>query len=206
MRTKLRLVLGAVLVTALGVSAGTVALFSAATANQDNTITAGTLAINSWRDQGDTIPGPMFYTTPAEGQTPGGTNGLLPTGLWAPGDTHHRVLMVRNEGSLDAWLVSVGADLHSGSMHLANKLQYKVTTDAAGLVVIASGTLGSLIGTDVAFPSKIALNAPAIPIPSRPPKPFHFWVTLPLDADNSYQGETVRVNFFINAEQKKNNP
>jgi predicted ribosomally synthesized peptide with SipW-like signal peptide len=199
MRTKLWLILTAVAVMALGTLAGTFALFSANAAS-NNLFTSGTLTLDSYRDQGDTIPGPMFYTTPTEGQTPGGLPGLYPTGPWAPGDTNHRVLIVKATGSLDAWLTSVGASLDSGSMHLANALTYKVTTDSAGTNIIASGTLGALIsGGDATFSTKVSA-------PVGIPKQLHFWVTLPLSADNSYQGETLRVTFHVNAVQKKNNP
>jgi predicted ribosomally synthesized peptide with SipW-like signal peptide len=198
MRTKLWLILSAVSVIVLGTLGGTFALFSA-NASSNNIFTSGTLTLTSYRDQGDTIPGPMFYTTPAEGST-GTQDGLLPTGYWAPGDTNHRVLIVKDTGSLDAWLTSVGASLDSGSMHLANALTYKVTTDAAGTSIIASGNLGALIaGPDATFTPKVSALVNI-------PKQLHFWVTLPLSADNSYQGETLRVTFHVNAVQKKNNP
>lgn len=207
MRAKLWLSVGVAVMMALGIAGGTLALFSDATASQDSTYTAGTLSLNSWRDQGDTVPGPMFYTTPSEGATTGGLDGLLPTGYWAPGDTHMRVLLVRNTGSLDAWLVGVGADMAPGSsQYLAEKLTYKITTDGAGTNIVASGVLHDLITTDQLFPSKIAHNATTLPVHMRPPKPFYFFVTLPLDADNSYQNLTLRVDFTVHAEQKANNP
>ncbi|HWI64579.1 MAG TPA: SipW-dependent-type signal peptide-containing protein [Symbiobacteriaceae bacterium] len=228
MRAKLWLALGVVGMMTLGVTAGTFALFSASAGPNNNQFTAGTLTLSAVRDQGDTIPGPMFYTTPDEGDTPTGVDGLYPTGPWAPGDSRVRVLLVRNTGSLDAWLTSVGADLASGSMYLADKLRYCIATSpiipldpgeptkniqqpmcpaangpAPGYVAV--GSLGDLINTDHAFDSgNIALNA--TPGPVDPPKPFYFYVSLPLDADNSYQSETLKVNFYINAVQKKNNP
>jgi len=81
-RAKIWLALGAAVVLTLGVTTGTLALFSATTSGSNNTYTAGTLSINSYRDQGDSVPGPMFYTTPIEGQTPSNIPGLRPTGLW----------------------------------------------------------------------------------------------------------------------------
>lgn len=223
MRAKLWLTLGAVSVMALGSMVGTMALFSAGTPNANNQFTAGTLTLDSLRDMGDTVPGPMFYTTPAEGQTPGGVDGLYPTGPWAPGDSKLRVLFVKNTGSLDAWLTTVGADLAAGSTHLAQKLRYCIATAPIGPTepknsqpqcpatngpfpqFVAGGNLLDLINTDHAFDhGKIPLNA--TPGPIDPPKPFYFYVSLPLDADNTYQGETLKVNFYINAEQKKNNP
>lgn len=201
MRLKRLLALAGMLAVMAGASAGTLALFSDSAAPADGTVTAGTLALNSFRDQGDTVPGPMFYTTPAEGETPGGAPGLLPTGPWAPGDTHHRVLIVQNVGSLDAWLTGVGADMQpGGSTHLAQKLEVKVTTDSAGLNVLSSGTMQDFINTDQSFASNLSLNAGPVP------RALHFWVTLPLDADNTYQNETLLVDFHVLAEQKKNNP
>jgi predicted ribosomally synthesized peptide with SipW-like signal peptide len=203
MRAKLMLV--AALVVVLGVSAGTLALFSATSGAANNTFTSGTLSINSVRDQGDTVPGPMFYITPASGNE-GGGNGLYPTGYWAPGDTNMRVLVVKNTGSLDAWMTGVRASMHAGSSrHLADKLQVKVTTDSAGTAVIASGTMGNFLDADQIFPSKLSLNAAHPPLPAIS-KPLYFWVTLPLDADNSYQNETLVVDFTVYAVQKKNNP
>lgn len=221
MRAKLWLTLGVLGVMALGITAGTFALFSASSPASNNQFTAGTLSLDSVRDQGDTVPGPMFYTTPAEGQTPSGDPGLFPTGYWAPGDSKLRVLIVRNTGSLDAWLTSVGADYVSGSMHLANKLRYCIattpivptepknaqpqcpSTNGPFPQFVAVGDLGSLIAADHPFDhGNIGLNAGPLVAPKR----FYFYVSLPLDADNSYQGEDLKVNFLINAVQKKNNP
>ncbi len=201
MRAKLWLTLGGSLAIALGLTVGTLALFTAETPVDSVQFEAGTVRLNSYRDMGDTIPGPMFYTTPTEGQTPGGVPGRRPTGYWAPGDNNVRALFVENSGNLDAWLVGIGAEAQAGSSrHLAEKLQAKVTTDLAGTNVLASGTLASLIDTDQAFATRLALNVgPA-------PRALYFHVTLPLDADNSYQNEVLRVDFHVMAEQKANNP
>ncbi|HEY3365138.1 MAG TPA: hypothetical protein VGK74_08815 [Symbiobacteriaceae bacterium] len=211
MRAKLWIALGALVVMALGITAGTMALFSAQTANSDASFMAGTLNLDSYRDQGDSIPGPMFYTTPLEGQTPGGVPGNRPTGLWAPGDTNMRVLMIRNTGSLDALLTGVRASMHVGSSRaLADKLEVRVTTAApagqdpfanpGAFTVLASGTMGAFIDNDQMFPTKqLLVHGPA-------PKPLYFWVRLPLDADNSYQNTSLYVDFTVYGEQKRNNP
>lgn len=201
MRTKRILLIGAAAVMALMAATGTLALFSAATAPTDTHFAAGTVSIGSYRDMGDSIPGPMFYTTPAEGQTPNGTPGLRPTGYWLPGDTFVRALFVENHGTEDLWLMGVGANMHPGtSRHLAEKLQAKVTTDLAGVNVLVSGTLADLIDAYHPFSAKLAL--PVGPAP----RALYFHVTLPLDADNSYQNETLRVDFDVNAEQMAHNP
>lgn len=202
MRKKAILLLAAVAAMAVGVTAGTYALFTATTGPAHNIFVAGTLEIDSYRDNGDTIPGPMFYTTPAEGST-GTLDGIYPTGEWAPGDQHTRVLIVENVGSLDAWLVSVGADAHPGSsIYLADKMDYWVATDAAFTNVLASGKLGSLIASDVTFTNEV---------PSQVGTPteiqnLYFKVKLPLDADNSYQNLDLIVDFHVGAVQMDNNP
>ena len=72
---------------------------------------------------------------------------------------------------------------------------------------IAIGNLWDLIDPVGGMPNafdggNIALNA----VPGAPPKAFAFYVSLPLSADNSYQGETLKVNFYMNAVKNKNNP
>jgi predicted ribosomally synthesized peptide with SipW-like signal peptide len=203
MRKKAFLLLAAAAVMAVGVSAGTFALFTATTTQADNIFVAGTLQIDSYRDNGDTIPGPMFYTTPAEGAAPGGMPGIYPTGEWAPGDSNTRVLIIENVGSLDGWLTSVGADAHPGSsIYLANKLDYWVATDAGFSDVLASGTLGSLITTDVPFAHPVGSQ---VGTPTETQR-LYFKVSLPLDADNTYQNLDLMVDFHVNAVQMKNNP
>lgn len=202
MRKKAILLLAAATAMAVGVTAGTYALFTASTTQAHNIFVAGTLEIDSYRDNGDTIPGPMFYTTPAEGST-GTMDGIYPTGEWAPGDEHVRVLIIENVGSLDAWLTSLGADAHPGSsMYLADKMDYWVATDAAFSDVVASGKLGSLITTDV----NLAHQIPSVVGTPTEIQKLYFKVKLPLDADNSYQDLDLIVDFHVNAVQMKNNP
>jgi predicted ribosomally synthesized peptide with SipW-like signal peptide len=214
MRKKAILLLASAVAMALGVSAGTYALFTASTSPANNHFVAGTLAIDSYRDNGDTIPGPMFYTTAAEGASsplpPASPEpGLYPTGVWAPGDEHVRVLIVENVGSLDAWLVSVGADDVTGdatgkSMYLANKLDYWVATDAGFTNILASGKLGALISapTDVTFTNEVPSE---VGTPTEIQR-LYFKVKLPRDADNSYQEIALKVDFHVSAVQMANNP
>lgn len=202
MRAKVTMILAGTLTVALGASAVTYALFSAS-AVQEQIFSAGTVALYSYRDAGDTIEGPMFYTTPDEGESDQGLDGRKPTGFWAPGDSHRRVLIVTNTGDLDVWLTGVGAELAAGSSrHMADKLTYKITLDPAGSQVLAQGNLGELIDHPINFAQKVPMNVR----PVRVPRQLNFFLTLPLDADNSYQTETLRVDFKVFAEQKRNNP
>lgn len=194
------LVTAAAVVAVMAVGGATMALFSAATPAADNQITAGTLALDAQRDQGDGVPGPMYYFDTSGG---GGTPpNQYPTGYLAPGDGGeflHRVLQVENVGSLDAKLTKIRGSLQSGSKYLADKLELKVTTDPFGMDVIATGTVGSFIDADQAI-------APAIEAYVGDVINLHFWVEFPLDADNSYQGLDAVVTFTVYGEQLANNP
>jgi hypothetical protein len=192
-------ILAVAFVVMAAVAAGglTLALFTAQGSNAENEYVAGTLNIEAHRDMGDGIPGPMFYIESASGGTDPNDH---PTGLWAPGDEHRRILQVENLGSLDAKLTHLRASLQSGSMYLAEKLDVRVTTDPAGANVVAAGKLSDFIDADQAFiggPIE-ALVGDVINL--------HFWVSFPLDADNSYQGLSTVVTFTAYAEQLKNNP
>lgn len=95
--------IGSVLAAGGLVGGGTYALFSASSSNTNNTFTAGTLSITSERDD---IPqtGPMFYT-----DSTANLPGVVPTGLWAPGDKHTRGLFLENTGSLTGQLTTLTA-------------------------------------------------------------------------------------------------
>lgn len=181
----------ALLMVGLG-GATTLALFTAQAPSVNNQFTAGTLMLTADRDNGDSVPGPMFYIGPG--------GGLMATGVWAPGDEFHRVLQVENTGTLDAMLKQVRATLESGNRYLADKLSVRVSTDAAGAHVVASGTLGQFLDADQAFTGgPIAADVGDV-------INLHFWVGLPLGADNSYQNQSSVVSFAVYAEQKAHNP
>jgi predicted ribosomally synthesized peptide with SipW-like signal peptide len=208
MNKKLLLASSAILAVALGVGT-TLALFSDTTAST-NTFTAGTLCLTSERNDGDTVPGPMFYITPAQGATPPPLNlpGTLPTGLWAPGDEHTRTLTVFNPtscSSMNAWLTSVQATMHPGGyLPMANKLWVEVYTPQVGPEVkVGEGWLSDFFAGPV--PIKYPDNS-KIPLNLTSNRHMKFKVKFSLDADNSYQGKTLVVDFMVNAVQMPNNP
>ncbi|MFZ5647435.1 MAG: hypothetical protein ACOY30_07420 [Bacillota bacterium] len=206
-----RIWLMALAIIAIAVIAGggaTLALYSAGTAPQNSQFTAGTLKIDGQRDQGDSIPGPMFYVNEEQGIVENGQQAFLRTGYWAPGDTFHRVLQVENTGSLDGWLKSVRASLTSGNRALADILQVRITTDPDGINNLLPSdpsdpsrpiSLGQLMDATVNFNNPISVDVGDV-------IDLHFWVTLPSDADNAYQDMSLVAGFTVNAEQKRNNP
>lgn len=200
---KLKLMAWLVATVALfGLGGGvTLAMFTGSASNSSNEFTAGTLVLDSNRDQGDSIPGPLFYSTGEEGQTPDGAEGLIPDGVWAPGDEKHKILQIENTGSLDGWLTGARATLQSGSRFLADKLEVRITVsdDSGNHTTVASGTLGQFIDGDRDFVPAISLETGEI-------ANIHFWVKLPLDASNEYNNLTAVVGFEVQARQKRNNP
>jgi len=211
MGKKLLMYMGsAAAVAALSIG-GTLALFTdTETASAD--FVSGTLCLTSERNDGDTVPGPMFYITPEQGKTTSGAPGTLPTGLWAPGDSHTRTLTVENPAdcsSMDAWLTSVQARLTEGVSDqyeaMADVLYVVVKTPQGGGpdVVVAEAPLRQFL----AGPVPIAYsNGDKIPVYLSGNRHMKFEVTFDRSAGNEFQDKTLVVDFIVNAEQMRNNP
>lgn len=185
-------------VTAMAGAGITFALFTDTAGPVERQITAGTLRIEGNRDMGDTVPGPLFYiSNTGDGMSEDGLPGIHETGLWAPGDKHERVFQIENVGTLDAKLVSLRAELQSGSQELIDVLQVRVTDDYDNLLL--SGTLADFVAADQFF-------SPAIELAVWDNVNLYIEVELPLSAGNDLQGETAVVKFSAYAEQLRNNP
>lgn len=197
MKRTFLLAVAAAAVAVLVGTAATLALFTAETAPATSIITAGILEIDGQRDQGDNVPGPLFYTNGAEGSN-GTIDGFLPTGFWAPGDEHHRVLQVENTGNLSALLKTVSAALESADSALPDVLDVKITSDPAGVDVLASGKLRDFLTAPQSIGAILADPGNVIDL--------HFWVSMPLDTGNGFQGLTLKVAFEVYAEQAAHNP
>jgi hypothetical protein len=114
----------------------------------------------------------------------------------APGDALHRVLVVRNTGSLDATITNMHAELMAGSRALTEQLQVVVTTDAAGAQPVAWGPLSNFMdGAQFLVPTGLDLN-------HGESLTLHIWVRLPLETGNAFQGLRCVVSFSVTAEQK----
>jgi predicted ribosomally synthesized peptide with SipW-like signal peptide len=220
------LVLTVVLVAALAGGA-TMAIFTDTAGNTGNTFAAGTVDIEADRGMGEPLPGPMFFTTLAEGATTPG--GVFPhpanvTGPWWPGRTVSRSLEVRNLGSLEVRLNQVSAAIYSinGQPPTANPAlaasfagNMNVKIYVAGhhtAKVLYDGSLATLLTGPRTCVYK-PLIAPWVGI--FPPAPGGAWppmahlvyeVTMDIDAGNDLQGIVPVVSFSVFAEQTKNNP
>lgn len=211
MKKKLWMALGSTAAIAAVSIGGTLALFSD-TAEDSLDMVAGTLCLTSERNDGDPVPGPMFYITAEQGQTPNGTLGTLATGLWAPGDTHKRTLNVRNDAScssMDAWVTSIQAKLNDDFtdqyVAMADELTVTVKSPkgSEGYVVIAEAPLSDFLASPV--PVKYPDNS-KVPIYLNSVRQMEFSVHFDINAGNEYQDKTLVVDFTVNAEQAKNNP
>jgi predicted ribosomally synthesized peptide with SipW-like signal peptide len=210
------LVLAVLLVAGLAGSA-TMAIFTDTETNTGNNFTAGTVNIEADRDLGDPIPGPMFYTTSAEGETPGGDPPLPAnvTGPWWPGRTVTRILDVRNAGSLEVRLHQVSAEITSinGQPPATNQaladyfagnmnVRIYVRDTVAGVLQYVDLFNGPL---DTLLTPQPALHRPIFS-PTGSIRPVYYEVTMLSSAGNDLQGIRPVVSFSVFAEQTRNNP
>lgn len=196
-------------VAAVGTGA-TLALFSDTQASRGD-LAAGRLCITAERNDGEPVPGPMFYVTAEQGATPSGKLGLYPTGVWAPGDSATRTLTVYNPASCssqDAWLTSVQAELTEGIPNqyeaMADVLHVTVSTPWNGTdTVVGEGSLREFLqgSVPIAYP-----DGSKIPVYLGSNRHFELTVTFLPCAGNEYQDKTLVVDFLVNGEQQKNNP
>lgn len=209
LKSKFYLALALVVVMSLLAGGGTMALFSASGSLQDTEImTAARLSLTSERDQGDRVPGPMFYVTAAQGATPSGLAGIFPTGEWAPGDFHVRTLTVFNPASsstLDAWLDSAQASVRSGNAALAGKLWVEVSSPDSNNAYqkVAEGWLSTFLAGPVPMRFPDGNRLPCYLTGNRQ---LQFKVTFDSTAGNDLQGATLVVDFSVNGVQMVNNP
>ncbi|MFZ5643573.1 MAG: hypothetical protein ACOY46_08290 [Bacillota bacterium] len=216
LKTKFTLALTLVIVMSLLAGGATFALFSDHVDLLDTDLmTAATLSLTSERDQGDRVPGPMFYVTAAQGATtapngpvPAGTPGLFPTNLWAPGDSHVRTLTVYNpvsSSTLDAWLDSAQATIRSGEPAMAGKLWVEISTPDINnvYVKVAEGWLTEFLSGPVSMRFPGGSQIPCVLTGNRQ---LQFKVTFDASAGNDLQGDTVVVDFSVNGVQMVHNP
>lgn len=190
----------------------TLALFSDSESGSGEFV-AGNVCITAERNDGDTVPGPMFYIKNEEdGATPDGLSGIHETGLWAPGDSHTRTLTVNNPrecSTMDVYLTEVSARLTEGItdqyVEMADVLHVVVTARRDGVdIPVASGKLSDFLTKPVlmAYPpdgDKVLLKLTGN-------MHMTFTVTFDPNAGNDYQDKTLVVDFIVHAEQVKNNP
>lgn len=219
----LTMVAGSVLGLSLIAGGGTYALFTSSAANTNNTFTAGTINLTETRDLGDTIPGPMFYTSTSDptGQFPYDTNKNSPyqppggesLGDLAPGDSMTRAMNLYNNGAnaLDAKVTRLKAavnpaGLTSGAAYdeFISKLNVVVQAPALNKILYSGPLSGLLNGSDNGW---VDIPSPALVMKANGgPMNVTFTVTLDKSADNLIQAKTFVFDFSFYAEQLRNNP
>lgn len=133
---------------------------------------------------------PMFYTTPAEGADPSPPEGRRPTGLWAPGDTWQRSLVVKNvDPSVRITLDGIAVKL-SGELALAEWYSVLVR-DSAGRTLYA-GSLTQMAAHLVDVTQELSLD----PDES---ETLAFTVHLDINTPQRLQGTVVRADLIIHA-------
>ncbi|MHB8983989.1 MAG: SipW-dependent-type signal peptide-containing protein [Carboxydocellales bacterium] len=201
-----------VLAFVLAIGGATYALFTSSATNTGNNFTAGTINLVQDRDQGDTIPGPMFYSAASDpsGSFPYDTNKNVPyqppggeaLGGWAPGDSATRAMNITNTGSLTAVVTKLKATVNtngtsSGDAYneFIDKMNILVLYPATNKVLY-NGKLAGLLNGWVDMPGLLAnANGGAINIT--------FTATLDKQANNSLQGHKDFIfDFSFYAEQK----
>lgn len=216
----LMLIPTSVMAVSLLVGGGTYALFTSSVSNINNTYTTGTVILTQERDQGDTIPGPMFYTSTSDptGSFPYDTNknaGYQPPGGeslggLAPGDSMTRAMNLYNKGTLDAKVTKLKATVNpagvtSGKAYneFINKLYVVVEATSMANKILYSGTLSGLLnGSDNGWVD----ISPAMRMSVGSTMNINFDVYLDPSADDTIQGQNFVFDFSFYAEQLKNNP
>lgn len=227
-------VMSGVLALALAVGGTTYAIFTSSASNSGNTITAGTINLDAKRDNGDYVPGPMFYpdALDPDGNHPYDVSQIAPSGEalggWAPGDKVTRTMILTNTGSLDAMVTGIKAtpratytqNLPSGGNRTVNGLtsgaefdefvqlaHVKVwNPDGAG-TILYDGQLKDLIAAGQFYvPVLNELVLTGVKPPFQPgPLNINFEVTLDKSASNALQGKNFIFDFGFFAEQVRNN-
>ena len=197
------------------VGGATMAFFTDVASNVNNRFSAGTVEIVAIRAMGEPIPGPMFYTTEAEGRLPGQSGRIYPTGLWWPGRTVIRNLAVMNTGSLEVRLHKVSAQIESIngeiptdapvlSASFARNMNVKIFVAGHPVDrVLYNGSLATLLN------SRTTVHQPVIaPFTGLWPPVLQlvYEVTMSSTAGNDLQGIRPIVSFSVYAEQTANNP
>lgn len=134
---------------------------------------------------------PMFYTTASPGAHEAGGAGILPTGVWAPGDQVSRKLILRNRQSNSAM------QLEHIEAHLTGDVDilpfYNLTVTSAAGTLLWSGSLQEFLGATM-----LPLALPVV-IPGQEERELTFTVALDLATGNPFQGKTIQADFLLHA-------
>lgn len=225
-------VMTGVLGLGLTVGGATFALFTSSATNDGNTATAGTVNINVTRDNGDPIPGPMFYPDFLDplahhpydkvDSHPSGES----IGGWAPGDTIVRDMYLGNSGSLTARLVGIRAKMRdsytqttttedgtatrtvsNGITEISDPTAYNEFIDKMNITIKNSNTLlfqGKLSELITGSAWKNPVHEVLISASPSGPLNLTFTAELSRTAGNNIAGKNFIFDFEFTAVQNKN--
>lgn len=186
------------------VGGATYALFSDQATNSNNTFAAGTVKVNADRNLGDPVPGPMFYTTRDEGNFNDPT-WLVDhaTGLWYPGKSETRQLIIKNDGTLHFRIRGLSAALTGISdpaiaTQFAGEMNVKIYVSNDANSVLYNGSLATLLTGE-----QTVLHPPGPFIGVGANEHLSFQVTMTDTGypQNNLQGITPLVAFNVFVEQ-----
>jgi len=218
-----RLIISVVLVITVCMLIGgaTFAYFTDTAANTANTFTAGTIILRGERDLSDRVPGPMFYTSTSD------SSGYYPydevtqrspsgeyLGGWAPGDSVTRAMNLYNDGTIDAKVTKVKADVKAQFTNIdgaiisgeTSGLPYDEFIDKMNIrimyptlnKVLYNGKLSGLLNGWVNVPAEaiIYVNAGQVGAAN-----ISVEASLSTEAGNDIQGKNFIFDFTFYAEQ-----
>lgn len=176
-----------------------------------NVVNAKTLLVAIGRDNGDSDPGPMFYTNDSQGGT-GDVTGYNATGLWYPGKSISRNMIIKNTNTdmkiavsnIKFSLYNLQDDLNDAADaydEFIDKMNFKIEyfNNSNQLVELTHGKLSEFMGNGKAIN---VLNSPSI-AKNAGQQVFVYTATLDQSAGNVIKGITPQIDFVVSVSQVK---
>lgn len=175
----------------------------------NNVVNAKTLLVSVGRDNGDSDPGPMFYTTDSQGG-PGEITEENATGLWYPGKSIKRNMIIKNTNAdikialskikfILSGIEDNPTDENDAYDEYIDKMNFKVEyfNNNIQLVELTHGKLSEFIGDGksiyISSSPKIAKNNGT--------QIYVFTATLDQSAGNIIKGIQPKIDFVVTVNQ-----
>jgi spore coat-associated protein N len=168
----------AVVLAAVGITVGSGASFTARAANPANTFTAGTLSIDNSQGNG------------------AAASAILSAAAMKPGDTAPGIVDIQNTGSVAGRFTLKTSSAQDSNPSILGQLDIKIEDCGAypsdgSVPACGSGRTLTATGAKVKTIGTIDLGSFAASEKHR----YKFYVTLPSDTDDTYQGKSGSISF-----------